>query len=345
MDDFQATTLSGNKMRRTYLVTYSQADRNKFPSRESFGEAVVTAFNSGSGKVAVQYWACCLESHKNEGEHYHLCLKLSGPKRWVGVKRLLSETHSISVHFAEGHDNYYAAYKYVTKSDESVYLSEGHPDLTDIGSPKTKQCIKAYRVTRKQNSTSSEYNKNNENITNKKPKVQHLSNLDVSEYMIEHNIKSETKLLAKANDQKIAGKKDLANFVLNRSSKSLQDLMSSTWRMQGAAAQIHQRQVPRMDLIMEWATKDCIEGCNGAWLDCAQQVLRQNKVHPILFADAMRELLLKGRGKKRNIMIVGPANCGKTFLLTPLRDIFDTFSNPAKDKYAWVGAEKCQLIF
>ena len=95
----------------------------------------------------------------------------------------------------------------------------------------------------------------------------------------------------------------------------------------GAAAQIHQRQVPRMDLI-----RDCIEGCNGAWLDCAQQVLGQNKVHPILFADDMRELLLKGREKKRNKMIVGPTNSGKTFLLTLFRYIFETFSNPAKDK-------------
>ena len=50
-----------------------------------------------------------------------------------------------------------------------------------------------------------------------------------------------------------------------------------------------------MDLIWEWPTKDCIEGCKVAWLDCAQQVLGQNKVHPILFADAMRELLLKVR--------------------------------------------------
>ena len=43
-------------------------------------------------------------------------------------------------------------------------------------------------------------------------------------------------------------------------------------------------------------------------------------------------------------MIVGPANCAKTFLLTPLTKLFETFSNPANDKYAWLGAEKAEII-
>ena len=66
---------------------------------------------------------------------------------------------------------------------------------------------------------------------------------------------------------------------------------------------------------------------------------RQNKVHSVIFAKAMielLELLVKGHGKYRNIMIVGPANCAKIFLLHPL---FDTFSNPSNDKYAWLGVE------
>ena len=39
-------------------------------------------------------------------------------------------------------------------------------------------------------------------------------------------------------------------------------------------------------------------------------------------------------------MIVRNTNCGKTFLLKPFLHLFDTFSNPAVDKYAWVGADK-----
>ena len=71
---------------RTFLVTYSQADLVKCTSRQSFGEAVEAAFNAGSGKVGVNYWACCKENHETAGQHYNVSIKLSRPKRWNPVK-------------------------------------------------------------------------------------------------------------------------------------------------------------------------------------------------------------------------------------------------------------------
>jgi len=47
-------------------------------------------------------------------------------------------------------------------------------------------------------------------------------------------------------------------------------------------------------------------------------VLSQNNITPSQFGKAMRNLLVEGRGKHRNIMIVGPTGCGKTFLSKPL---------------------------
>jgi hypothetical protein len=44
-------------------------------------------------------------------------------------------------------------------------------------------------------------------------------------------------------------------------------------------------------------------------------------------------------------MIVGPANCGKTFLLQPLTNIYKAFSNPATGSFAWVGVEESEIIF
>ena len=49
-------------------------------------------------------------------------------------------------------------------------------------------------------------------------------------------------------------------------------------------------------------------------------------------------------GENIETIIIGLANCGKTFLLRPLEDIFQTFSNPANDKYGWVGTEKAEVI-
>ena len=36
---------------------------------------------------------------------------------------------------------------------------------------------------------------------------------------------------------------------------------------------------------------------------------------------------------------------GKTFLLNPLNVVFKSFSNPATSTFAWVGAEKAEIIF
>ena len=77
---------------------------------------------------------------------------------------------------------------------------------------------------------------------------------------------------------------------------------------------------------------------------CANQVLVSNGVNPYVFADRVRTPLSKGRGKLRNVIIVGPANCSEMFLLRPLEIIFKTSSNPANGKYEWVGANKAEVM-
>ena len=71
-------------MRRTYLLTYSKADLELFPTRASFGN--VAAFNKGTGKVKVYYFAAALDSQKTVVKHYHVVIKLDGPKCWLSVR-------------------------------------------------------------------------------------------------------------------------------------------------------------------------------------------------------------------------------------------------------------------
>ena len=62
------------------------------------------------------------------------------------------------------------------------------------------------------------------------------------------------------------------------------------------------------------------------------------------FAQAVFVLLQQGRGKYRNLYIHGVANCGKSFILSPLKLIYKTFCNPATGTFAWVGAEEAEII-
>ena len=115
--------------------------------------------------------------------------------------------------------------------------------------------------------------------------------------------------------------------------------------METAGEDIAREITPRIEILRAASEGECVNGCNGQWYDCAFEVLTNNHIHPVIFAAAIRELIEKGRGKFRNLMIIGPANCGKTFLLAPLQILFRTFSNPANDKYAWIGAESSECIF
>jgi len=58
-----------------------------------------------------------------------------------------------------------------------------------------------------------------------------------------------------------------------------------------------------------------------------------------VFSEAVTDLLTKGQGKYRNVIIVGAANCGKTFLFNPVTEMHHTFGNPASGSFAWIGVE------
>ena len=121
-----------------------------------------------------------------------------------------------------------------------------------------------------------------------------LSNLEVADFIVEKGIKSETELLAIANEQN-EGKKDLADFVLLRTSKCLNDLIQQTWKMKGASSTLEREKTSRMDLIRKAASVECATACEGRWLECAQEVLVENKVHPIVFAAALRAVIFRER--------------------------------------------------
>ena len=122
---------------RTYLVTYSLAALTNFSTRKGFGKCIKMYFNSGSGKVKVYHGACVKEKHQNGGVHYHVALKLTGPKHWKSVKERIPLKEGIVVNFSDNHDNYYSEYRYIYKDNDSVH-SKHHPNLDAVALPWTK---------------------------------------------------------------------------------------------------------------------------------------------------------------------------------------------------------------
>ena len=141
------------------------------------------------------------------------------------------------------------------------------------------------------------------------------------------------------------GKTDLAEFVVNRGIKVVDETINSAWNLFYAYEKLQRSNLSRIDLLKKFSDERCAEKFNGDWLRCAAEVLNNNSVSVESFAKSVRDLLEQGREKYRNLMIVGPANCGKTFLLNPLSEIYTCFQNPATTSVAWVGAEKSEVIF
>ena len=328
--------------KRQYLVTYSQADIEKFPTRESFGKMMEEEFNSGSSQVKVSHWACCKENHVDGGFHYHCCMKLTGVKKWLSVKNNITRKHNIVVNFSDTHSHYIYAYRYVCKSDREVFHSPGHPDLSDVGSPRTKAGTKALQ----QGSRKRKIGFNQCGDESCSSKSRRLTNLEVSDYIVANNITTLTQLFAKAESRKEEGECDLAMFLFSRTQKSLGELVSKAWLLKTASTSLAMENISRIEKVRNAAAQNCTEECNGSWLQCALEVLTLNGIQPGTFAGYIRDLLVNGRGKFRNLMIYGPSNCAKTFMLRPLKIIFQDrlFDNPANDKYAWIGADEAEVI-
>ena len=70
--------------------------------------------------------------------------------------------------------------------------------------------------------------------------------------------------------------------------------------------------------------KECVVGCNRRWLQMARNLLERDNIAGDEFSKAIRNLLDKGRGKYRKLYLKGPSNSGKTLLLNPLKNIYNT---------------------
>ena len=296
-DDFslrETKEIGRREVRQVYLVTYSQADTIKFPTRESFADAVVSSFRAPSARVL--HWCCSKEPHKSSGVHYHLCLKLNKSHRWLPAKNYLKEQYNISVHSS--------------KEDHDVIMSEYHPDLRNSAGPSTMKAHLA-KVEAKTNRKTASLQVHTDKIessdeeteVNEKTKLRQgkgkkrLRAFDVAEICVAKSIKTRSDLLALAHEQKMEGKTDLAEFIINRGDKIVDSTITTAWEMENATEQKTRLETSRLDLLRKAGDEKCICNVENEWLETATSLLQENHISPDHFANCVRLLLEKGRGK------------------------------------------------
>ena len=318
-----------------YLVTYSRADVENVATREAFAEKVLLGWMEMTGVKVVQ-WVVARELQADAGvsesnSHYHMAMKLEKRARWLKVRQFLDDRYGIRVNFSAVHNTYYSAYKYTTKEDDFCVHSEGHPDLSNARPPRTEKAISGNK------------RKAVGRTGGKKTKRQcGLSVYEVAQFIQAKNVKSQLQLLSFAASQNREGKTELAEFICNRGRKAVDEWLSSrSWQLRKRSMKGHRRLT---QLLHESYSAKCVANCEGKWLEAAVNLLNRNEISLSVFAQAVLTLLEKGRGKYRNLFIHGVANCGKSFVLAPLKSIYGTFCNPATGTFAWVGAEEAEII-
>ena len=131
----------------------------------------------------------------------------------------------------------------------------------------------------------------------------------------------------------------MGEFIVNRAPRVVSDIVKTAWDMGNADATLQ-----RPLLLEEAGEDDCVDGCDGQGRLSAEEILKNNGIDVELFRTVVNELLLRGRGKNRNLLLTGPTNCGKSFLLSPPKVIYRIFCNPATGTFAWVGVENAECI-
>ena len=217
---------------------------------------------------------------------------------------------------------YVGAYRYVYKEKppEDVLHSPEHTNLKNIVTPKTNKAMHKYSDSQKEKQKTFFKDDKSEGSCNKPGKIKWLRNSYVASLMVSENIKNDTDLCKLAYQRSESGKHHLKNFILNKSDKALSDLVSTTWKIQNAEANLERQNKPRMQIIAEQATGVCITECNEKWYNCAREVLQSNQINLYYFAGAIRQALTKGRQKSVNILIVGPTKCSKIIPVKPAKN-------------------------
>ncbi len=329
--------LARRVQRQIYLLTYSRADLCKFPTKDSFADAVIDAWVQ-NGKQVVQ-WVVCIEEHKdsesNNSEnkfHYHMALKLKDKARWNQVKDFMANKYDVQIHFSDKHALYYSAYKYLLKQDPEPLLSPNHPDLSV--EPRTSRAVKSRK--RK----TSEKRKG----AARGSKKRRLSTFDVTQLVMEKGIKSRLELSRLAMVQHREGNSLLAEFIANRGSKAVDEALCLSTEFLEVEQVYDRAQKSRVQLLIERKERPCADSCEGRWLQFAMQIIQGNGIDLKFFCNALYTALSKGRGKYQNVYVHGPANTGKTFILSPLKEIYHCFVNPARGSFAWMGVEKAEIV-
>lgn len=112
--------------------------------------------------------------------------------------------------------------------------------------------------------------------------------------------------------------------------------------MQNAFAVLPRKCKTRNQTLEEANSTECISGCEGSWYTQAKETFKLNQISVDEFSKSLFE---NKRRKYWNHLLAEHSNCGKTFILKPLTNIYNCFQTPTTDLFSWASPDKAEFVF
>ena len=157
--------------------------------------------------------------------------------------------------------------------------------------------------------------------SNKKgTKANRLSVYDVTKLIKDKEITSRLQLVCLAIQQEREGKTALAEFIANRGSRVVEEVIALAKEFSLAEAKHSRSQKTRIKLLQEQQNAECCDGCHGKWLSAAINLLEQHGIIVTAFFQALYTALSEGRGKYRKHLYLWPKQHWKNFYIAAFEE-------------------------
>jgi hypothetical protein len=278
--------------------------------------------------VEVLETACFLEPHANGDPHFNLLVRAKKQYRWKNVAERLLNHHRIHVGFgcniktwAEG-----VAYGRVASDHKPEEGLDASPEQWHAnGAPTPFEQVIPHRW--------------------QQPGfVRHtrLTPLIAFDLCVEHGITSDTDLWAKAQQLSDTGDRALLAFCLENDPSAL---VAKVLAATAAKEKQRRARLTREALLEEFVAKNtCCCPSAGHCFDLMKEILVNNGLDGHFQKEVMGALRA-GRAKKRNVCLIGPPDCGKSFLLKGMLQLFHTYTRPEGGSYQLENLLGKELVF
>lgn len=294
--------------------------------RTTFREMVVTCL-AEVGVVVIET-ACFRETHANGDPHLNLLVRAGTQWKWKKSAERLLQTYRVHVNFAENIRTWAEGVVYFRVASEHKrpedldqapvqWHKDGCPVPFEDFLPRHWQQPGFVRPTR-------------------------LTNLAFYELTRNHGIRDETDLWAKAVELSESGDKGLLAYLLDNDAEAqLNKVLKAT----DAQEKAKRAKKGRVEVLQDYFDNHtCCCRVPGLCYNLQKEVLQKNGLDG-LFQSKVYGALRAGRAKKRNLCLVGDTNCGKTFLLKGLREVYRCYKRPDGGTYQLEDLPGTEVVF